>query len=212
VLGFPIRTSPDQRLVGDSPRLNAASHVLHRLLMPRHPPCALKNLATKMLASTMQISNNKQPTTHHKPPFRPARHDPVRGPTDSKPTPTGASLPCPFPQDPTVCPAPATPRADLPTPTPPKRVGGTGRTADHAAPNSQCSTSEPPCARRSLAGTTWTGRLAPTRPVLLRKEVIQPHLPVRLPCYDFVPIASPTFDRSPQQAGWATGFGCCRLS
>jgi hypothetical protein len=32
---------------------------------------------------------------------------------------------------------------------------------------------------------------------LLRKEVIQPHLPVRLPCYDFVPIASPTFDRSP---------------
>jgi len=31
---------------------------------------------------------------------------------------------------------------------------------------------------------------------LLRKEVIQPHLPVRLPCYDFVPIASPTFDRS----------------
>ena len=32
---------------------------------------------------------------------------------------------------------------------------------------------------------------------LLRKEVIQPHLPVRLPCYDFVPIASPTFDHSP---------------
>ena len=32
--------------------------------------------------------------------------------------------------------------------------------------------------------------------VLLRKEVIQPHLPVRLPCYDFVLIASPTFDGS----------------
>ena len=32
--------------------------------------------------------------------------------------------------------------------------------------------------------------------MLLRKEVIQPHLPVRLPCYDFVPIASPTFDHS----------------
>ena len=29
---------------------------------------------------------------------------------------------------------------------------------------------------------------------LPRKEVIQPHLPVRLPCYDFVPITSPTFD------------------
>jgi len=24
--------------------------------------------------------------------------------------------------------------------------------------------------------------------------VIQPHLPVRLPCYDFVPITNPTFD------------------
>ena len=47
--------------------------------------------------------------------------------------------------------------------------------------------------------------------VLLRKEVIQPHLPVRLPCYDFVPIASPTFDGSLHK-GWATGFGCCRLS
>ena len=28
---------------------------------------------------------------------------------------------------------------------------------------------------------------------LLRKEVIQPHLPIRLPCYDFTPIANPTF-------------------
>ena len=32
--------------------------------------------------------------------------------------------------------------------------------------------------------------------VFLRKEVIQPHLPVRLPCYDFTPIADPTFDGS----------------
>jgi hypothetical protein len=31
---------------------------------------------------------------------------------------------------------------------------------------------------------------------LPRKEVIQPHLPVRLPCYDFTPIMSPTFDGS----------------
>ena len=28
---------------------------------------------------------------------------------------------------------------------------------------------------------------------LLRKEVIQPHLPIRLPCYDFTPIIDPTF-------------------
>jgi hypothetical protein len=36
--------------------------------------------------------------------------------------------------------------------------------------------------------TVWNG--------LLRKEVIQPHLPVRLPCYDFTPITDPTFDGS----------------
>ena len=36
---------------------------------------------------------------------------------------------------------------------------------------------------------------------LPRKEVIQPHLPVRLPCYDFVPIANPTFDHSPRKNG-----------
>jgi len=28
---------------------------------------------------------------------------------------------------------------------------------------------------------------------ILRKEVIQPHLPIRLPCYDFTPIICPTF-------------------
>ena len=28
---------------------------------------------------------------------------------------------------------------------------------------------------------------------LHRKEVIQPHLPIRLPCYDFTPIICPTF-------------------
>ena len=31
---------------------------------------------------------------------------------------------------------------------------------------------------------------------LLRKEVIQPHLPIRLPCYDFTPITGPTFGRA----------------
>ena len=33
--------------------------------------------------------------------------------------------------------------------------------------------------------------------VLLRKEVIQPHLPIRLPCYDLTPIIEPTFGRVP---------------
>ena len=34
---------------------------------------------------------------------------------------------------------------------------------------------------------------------LLRKEVIQPHLPIRLPCYDFTLITTPTFGRALQE-------------
>ena len=33
-------------------------------------------------------------------------------------------------------------------------------------------------------------------PGLLRKEVIQPHLPIRLPCYDFTPVIGPAFGSS----------------
>ena len=45
---------------------------------------------------------------------------------------------------------------------------------------------------------------------LPRKEVIQPHLPVRLPCYDFTPLTLHTFGASPLD-GWAGDFGCRRL-
>ena len=37
-------------------------------------------------------------------------------------------------------------------------------------------------------------KLTTREPLLffLRKEVIQPHLPIRLPCYDFTPVMKPT--------------------
>ena len=86
VLGFPIRTSSDQRFVGNSPRHNAASHVLHRLSMPRHPPYArnkthghtnnqgtnTKTQKRKILASTIQFSHNTTPTHNQPQPTRPA--------------------------------------------------------------------------------------------------------------------------------------------
>jgi hypothetical protein len=51
----------------------------------------------------------------------------------------------------------------------------------------------------------WTGRDSDHRSRtprragdrLLRKEVIQPQVPLRLPCYDFVPITSLTLGRRP---------------
>ena len=44
---------------------------------------------------------------------------------------------------------------------------------------------------------------------LPRKEVIQPQLPLRLPCYDFVPVASPTFGGCLRS--WRTDFKCYSL-
>src|SRR3954468_15217540 len=52
-----MRKSSDQRSVDSSPRLIAAAYVLHRLLVPRHPPCALNNLTTQ----------TPTPTHHHQP-------------------------------------------------------------------------------------------------------------------------------------------------
>ena len=47
---------------------------------------------------------------------------------------------------------------------------------------------------RFLADRPWF-ELRPFRLRLLpRKEVIQPHLPIRLPCYDFTPVIGLTFD------------------
>ena len=68
--GFPIRTPSDHSSVDSSPRLIAASHVLHRLLVPRHPPCALNNLTTKRCSRPLcksQTTNSTNPTTATKP-------------------------------------------------------------------------------------------------------------------------------------------------
>ena len=42
--GFPHSEISGSMLMCSSPKLFAACHVLHRLLMPRHPPCALSSL------------------------------------------------------------------------------------------------------------------------------------------------------------------------
>src|ERR1700758_3395165 len=47
-VGFPIRKSPDITPVCGSPKLIAACHVLHRLFLPRHPPCALSSLTIEL--------------------------------------------------------------------------------------------------------------------------------------------------------------------
>ena len=76
------------------------------------------------------------------------------------------------------------------------------RTAPRKAPrtreaNDLFHTSTPtPNRRRSPARGPHDGRQTGVLKKLRRKEVIQPHLPVRLPCYDLVPITSLTLDGS----------------
>ena len=100
MLGFPIRTSSDQRFVGNSPRHNAASHVLHRLSMPRHPPYArnkthghtnnqginTKTQKRKILASTIQFSHNTTPPhQQQQQPSSPAKSRAQQGQTNAAP-------------------------------------------------------------------------------------------------------------------------------
>src|SRR5206468_12728840 len=53
-LGFPIRASAGHWLFSASPRLIAAVHALLRLLVPRHPPCAL-TILTVILGRALRL-------------------------------------------------------------------------------------------------------------------------------------------------------------
>ena len=55
--GFPHSEISGSKLICSSPKLIAAYHVLHRLLMPRHSPCALISL-TIYSQLTLEKSNN----------------------------------------------------------------------------------------------------------------------------------------------------------
>ena len=60
ILGFPIRRSSDQSLFTNFPRLIAGYYVLHRLMLPRHPPCALPlldHITLKRLFFILRVLN-----------------------------------------------------------------------------------------------------------------------------------------------------------
>src|SRR3954471_15918167 len=142
---------------------------------------------------------------------RPRQQDSGRNDQDpgdnAPPSPAGGG---PFPQDPTAClrPDPAASRLRS-THHPARRRGvqywepaDSGPAELVSVPPSSTTphTRRPPGLGGAITGAgAALHRQTPSRArsageVLLRKEVIQPHLPVRLPCYDFVPIADPAFD------------------
>src|SRR5437016_4209420 len=59
--GFPHSEIPGSKPACGSPGLIAACHVLHRLLLPRHPPCALSSLTIKLTRHTAASASIQQP-------------------------------------------------------------------------------------------------------------------------------------------------------
>ena len=146
-VGFPIRTSWDQRLVSTSPRLFAAAHVLLRLLAPRHPPCALVLLIDEE--------------------HRVCRYGVFKVRAGVRPRET--NRPRPVSQNSTAW------NAELDV--------VLGELGHRTAPANRTTSTSRATYRSNGSG-------------IPRKEVIQPQLPLRLPCYDFTPITNPTFDGS----------------
>jgi hypothetical protein len=157
-VSFLIRRSRDQRSVSTSPGLIAAAHVLHRLLAPRHPPCALSLLIRKnTLDVAMEFS-------------RCARARSARSYTKAAPQqglgPSKLNSVRPVLERTDTC----------------NEVDVVLGESDHRT------------ARAEALGINESNSLRSKSSGFPRKEVIQPHLPVRLPCYDFTPIIDPTFD------------------
>jgi hypothetical protein len=144
--GFPIRKSPDRRLVADSPGLIAGSYVLHRLLVPRHPPCALNNLATTLQITCKRCSRplcSSQDTDRHQPRTPHPRETGTSPAKEGTPVPSGPNSVPGHPGKPARRSSPPTGRAVL-----------TRADQLKGQPNNQCSTSERWTRHRTLAGLT----------------------------------------------------------
>ena len=164
-----------------SPKLIAAYHVLHRLSVPRHPSCALSNLTTKkyhfrrschsvcILIVTHGTATRQTPGTM---PRKAPANDPDRT--------VRFLFPVQF-----------------------------SKSKRHPRKDSVVRSSTPSWALQTLNSVMH--ELPPVAPpkrgalvshlrrsegLLLRKEVIQPQVPLRLPCYDFIPVTGHTFGTS----------------
>ena len=172
-------------MLGSSPRLIAACNVLHRLPAPRHPPGALCNLprrCSRSLWSSQGPCSVPRPTA--------CRRSNVAA---------GSSVirsPYVIPPALVLRGGQSTSRRCVPQPSKLhsvsdalRRPRSVGHNRTRRSPQRGDEVSN---ARLASDPRSWTALAAAIR--LLRKEVIQPHLPVRLPCYDLAPVAGFTLN------------------
>jgi hypothetical protein len=190
-VGFPIRKSPDRCLFSGSPRLIAAVHVLHRLLVPRHPPCALVLLSSRRTSSRehqLPLCSFQGTRRTRCPPSRKTTSSPPAG------------------DEPAARAQSSRRRRSLKTQQHGRRPKATRTTRRYAGPwvpSVDIDSRRAPASTQvaALERARGRGRLGDClrwckRHRIPRKEVIQPQLPLRLPCYDFTPVTDSTFDCS----------------
>ena len=154
--GPPIRTPSDHSPSAGSPRLIAGHHVLHRPLMPRHPPNAHKNKQNTSAPAHGRARHKDQRCS------RPlCSSQPTRPPTPSPPPATagqqdkegGTRAHCPRPRQ-RATPPPTNP------PPPPHRAARTGHEQQAAAPDH----ASPPPQRQDTHEPDTTGPLHHSAP------------------------------------------------
>ena len=211
--GFPHSDTPGSKLACSSPRIFAAGRVLLRLLLPRHPPRALSSLPVRLA------------------PGRPPQGAPGRRYSDGAAPPGAAPpaiaydlrlFPSHLPKRAPVGAAGLEPaasslsgmRSDRLSYAPRRRWSwpASNRRPPGCKPDALPAELQPPRAgpdaqarsacRAGAPARAWRARKAP--PVCL-KEVIQPQVLLRLPCYDFTPIMRHTVGRRPP-GGLARGL------
>jgi hypothetical protein len=195
--GFPHSEIYGSTLICSYPKLIAACHVLHRLSTPRHPPSTLTSLTRKPVLVKMPLritlillSKNvlESPDYHWwRRPGSNRRPSPCKG--DALPAellPLFKILPDLF----LVLVGLA--RVELAT----SRLSGVRSNQLSYRPLYMKQRARTAARER---GSTWSlDRFVRLRTdhCSLRKEVIQPHLPIRLPCYDLAPVTGFTFGGS----------------
>ena len=162
--------------------LIAGSYVLHRLLAPRHPPNALSRLTTKIFALECSSSNlsSKLTTASTTISHRAGHLEPQKAPSRGLST---ASWRVDARLDPRCQRAKGRDSGALPEPLGPIFQNQVAALVIHYASGWSC------------PKATIVGSL---------KEVIQPQVPLRLPCYDFTPIIDQTVGASLLAVGSTT--------
>ena len=183
--GLPHSEIPGSKPVDGSPELIAVFRVLHSLLMPRHPSCARIRLAIRCSLPSFAPLGPEGPrslASEAQSLLCLMRNFSLYGGDRSPPISYMS------------CNSLSTSNCLL------SKIKTTLERGRSRKQQTLVRALRRPDGRRRVSPSLPEGRC------LLRKEVIQPLVPQRLPCYDFIPITTHTL------GGQMPDFGCRRLS